>query len=44
VEDGATEKSATAKGDWLSTGSHEGNERRQGSTAKVGRQIRGGLS
>jgi hypothetical protein len=44
VEDGAAEKSTTPKGDWLSAGSHEGHERRQGLTTKVGRQIRGGLS
>jgi hypothetical protein len=44
VEDGAVEKSTATKGDWLSAGSHKGNERRQGPVAKVGGQIHGGLS
>jgi hypothetical protein len=42
VEDGVAKKSIAIEGDWLSAGSYEGNEHRQGSTIKVGGQIRGG--
>jgi hypothetical protein len=44
VEDGAAKKSTVAEGDWLSAGSHEGNEHKQRSAAKVYGQIHGGLS